>query len=196
MSDDRVDAYGPDLLDALDDPDAGVRGATANALAFVPALASRSLPRLRTLAEGDGYPAYEALGALDRLDPEASVPLFEAALSRRDPLLRYRAVAALGRRDLRRHAARLFPMAGDEDAQVRRALVQSVSRAGGAEIPVDALLVALERGHADTRPALLQALGAQGARAAGALPALERWTRDPAVGSYARNAIERIRGSR
>jgi hypothetical protein len=42
----------------------------------------------------------------------------------------------------------------------------------------------------------VQALAAQGARAAGALPALDRWTADPALGSYARNAIERIRLAR
>jgi HEAT repeat protein len=183
-----------DVLAGLRDPDASVRAATANALGYMPSLASRSVPALREAVAEGGHVAYEALASLARLDFVAATPLLVAALSDRDGMIRYVAAVKLGEHGGVAYAGGIIRLAEDPERQVRHAVTRYLLGNPGALYPVDDLVRALERGHPDTRVAVIQALGGMRGHAAAALPALERLASDPTTGSVARSAIERIRG--
>jgi HEAT repeat protein len=194
------------LIELLDDPDANVRAAAADALGAIgDAAVAPALLRAATRPGADRLVAFSALQALARLDVEVAAAALGPALD--DALLRPAAFSVLGRASTDDEAAievlrkgLLSPSRASREAAIA-ALLRQVARRDGAAAAalVDSIREAaagepfsdaLERlGSADlaTRLALIQFFGLL-RRAEAALPIL-RAGADEALGEVALAAL-------
>jgi HEAT repeat protein len=178
-------AVGP-LVQALKDPEPGVRSAAAGALGRLgPVARARSLPALlAVLGDGSGNVRAAASKALSQLGrfTKADLPVLAAALedSGRDPQVRLFALRALGQLDLGATTAiPLYAVAlSDDDRQLRRLAVRLLGKMGRpARTRAFPLLVrALDDRVVEVRRAALEALLSVGAPATSAPLLLDIFT--------------------
>lgn len=125
----------PDLLAAVRDPDAGVRGAAVAALGLLgtgdPAVVPAIVAKLKDPAPFVRRAAAEALGILGQ-QPKVSVPALVAALGDRDPGVRQAAITAFGMLESSAQQATrpLLHALNDENRGVRGAAALSLLAVG------------------------------------------------------------------
>ena len=147
------------LVPFLEDPDAGVRAAAAEAIARAPS--ERAMPLLRDHLDRRG-PAPEVVRALGTLDPDACIALTHL-LDDPDPAVRTATADALSRCGGPDVGARIADaLAREEDSGARAALLRAYGHAAGSE-GLGVLEAALSDPDPVVRLAAVEGLAATGA---------------------------------
>ncbi|MEO5912812.1 MAG: HEAT repeat domain-containing protein [Luteolibacter sp.] len=154
------------IIKRLDDPDAGVRQATARAL--VPSGGKQAVaPLVAMLDDQDAAIRKAVIVALGQLgDKKAAAPLV-AKLADQNATIRKTVIAALAQLGDKQAVAPLVAMLDDQDAGIRKAVIAALAQLGDKQA-VAPLVAMLDAQDAAIRKAVIVALGQLGDKQAAA----------------------------